>query len=61
MQWMHNSCVEFAFTVLLHSWQNDGKDLFGLGFLFDSVGLTGPGLDSMFPNSNSRIVAEELQ
>ena len=61
MQWMHNRRLEFAFTVLLHSWQNDGKDLFCLRFLFDSVGLTGPGLDSMLPDSNSRIVAEELQ
>ena len=27
---------------------------------FDSVELTGPRLDSMLPDSNSRIVAEEL-
>ena len=50
---MHNRRLEFVFTVLLHSSQNDEKDLFCLRFLFDSVGLIGP-------DSNSHIVAEEL-
>ena len=56
---MHKRRLEFAFAVL-YSLQNDGKDLFCLRFLFDSVGLTGPGLDSMSPGSNSHIVAKEL-
>ena len=56
---MHNRRLEFAFTALSLSLQNDGKDLFCLQFLFDPVRLTGPGLDSMLPDSNNLIVAED--
>ena len=57
---MHIRRLEFAFTVLIYSSQNDGKDLFCLRFLFEKVGLTRPGLDSVSSDSNSRTEAEEL-